>query len=111
MHVLVAAAREVHQQDRLLRQAARQLGGMGERMRGFKRRDDAFAAAQLVKCAERFVVGHRDIFEPPPTQAITASGCRPASSCICGMHSSPITDWKSRTIIGYGCGPATVPMM
>ena len=24
---------------------------------------------------------------------------------------SPITDWKSRTIIGYGCGPATVPMM
>ena len=50
-------------------------------------------------------------FEPPPTHAITASGCRPASSCICAMHSSPITDWKSRTIIGYGCGPATVPMM
>ena len=50
-------------------------------------------------------------FEPPPTQAITASGCRPASSGICARHSSPITDWKSRTIIGYGCGPATVPMM
>src|SRR6266699_6676413 len=65
MHVLVAAAREVHQQDRLLRQAARQLGGMGERMRGFKSRDDAFATAQLVKCAERFVVGHRDIFGAP----------------------------------------------
>jgi hypothetical protein len=49
--------------------------------------------------------------EPPPTQAMTASGWRPASSCICTMLSSPITRWKSRTIIGYGCGPATVPMM
>ena len=39
-------------------------------------------------------------FEPPPTQAITASGWRPAISCICWMLSSPITDWKSRTIIG-----------
>jgi hypothetical protein len=26
-------------------------------------------------------------------------------------HSWPITLWKSRTIIGSGCGPATVPMM
>ena len=31
-------------------------------------------------------------FEPPPTQAITASGCRPACSSICTRHSSPITD-------------------
>ena len=49
--------------------------------------------------------------EPPPTQAITASGSRPAADGICVRHSRPITLWKSRTIIGYGCGPATVPMM
>ena len=49
--------------------------------------------------------------EPPPTQAMIASGCRPANSGICATHSRPITLWKSRTIIGYGCGPATVPMM
>ena len=48
---------------------------------------------------------------PPPTQAMTASGWRPAASGICVTHSRPITLWKSRTIIGYGCGPATVPMM
>ncbi len=50
-------------------------------------------------------------FDPPPTQAITASGWRPIISGICVRHSRPITVWKSRTIIGYGCGPATVPMM
>ena len=37
---------------------------------------------------------------PPPTQAITISGWRPANSGICTTHSSPITRWKSRTIIG-----------
>ena len=43
---------------------------------------------------------------PPPTQAITASGCCAAMPCaasisgICFRHSSPITLWKSRTIIG-----------
>ena len=42
---------------------------------------------------------------PPPTQAITTSGSRPAASGICVRHSRPITLWKSRTIIGYGCGP------
>jgi hypothetical protein len=45
---------------------------------------------------------------PPPTQAITASGCGPQGrrgpiiSGICTRHSSPITRWKSRTIVGYG---------
>ncbi len=38
---------------------------------------------------------------PPPTQASTASGCRPwVISGICARHSVPITLWKSRTIIG-----------
>ena len=49
---------------------------------------------------------------PPPTQAITASGWRPMHLWHLHVrHSSPITRWKSRTIVGYGCGPATVPMM
>ena len=46
---------------------------------------------------------------PPPTQATIASGSRPASSRICARASRPITDWNSRTISGYGCGPSTEP--
>ena len=38
--------------------------------------------------------------EPPPTQATSASGSRPSASMICARISSPITDWKSRTISG-----------
>ncbi len=49
--------------------------------------------------------------QPPPTQARIASGCRPTICGICTRSSLPTTELKSRTIIGYGCGPATVPMM
>jgi hypothetical protein len=48
-------------------------------------------------------------FEPPPTQAITASGSRPSSSRIWPRASLPMTRWNSRTISGKGWGPATVP--
>ncbi len=48
--------------------------------------------------------------EPPPTQAMTASGSRPAASSTCWRASTPMTRWKSRTIIGNGCGPITEPM-
>ena len=44
-------------------------------------------------------------FEPPPTQAMHASGSRPAWLEDLRAASSPITDWKSRTMVGYGCGP------
>ena len=47
--------------------------------------------------------------EPPPTQATTASGSRPVRSSTCARASSPMMRWKSRTIAGNGCGPATVP--
>lgn len=47
--------------------------------------------------------------EPPPTQATAASGRRPARSRIWRRASTPMTRWKSRTIAGKGCGPATVP--
>jgi hypothetical protein len=46
---------------------------------------------------------------PPPTQATTRSGSRPAASSSCTRASWPITDWNSRTINGYGCGPSTDP--
>jgi hypothetical protein len=46
-------------------------------------------------------------FEPPPTHATTA----PSFSRHCARHSRPIMLWKSRTIIGNGCGPTTEPMM
>ena len=49
-------------------------------------------------------------FDPPPTQAIAWSGSLPYFSSICRRASTPITLWKSRTIVGYGCGPATVPI-
>ena len=47
--------------------------------------------------------------EPPPTQATTRSGSRPVSVRDWARASSPITRWKSRTIIGYGCGPMAEP--
>jgi hypothetical protein len=49
-------------------------------------------------------------FEPPPTHATIASGRRPSAAWICSRASIPITRWKSRTIVGYGCGPITEPM-
>src|SRR3990170_3438962 len=44
-------------------------------------------------------------FEPPPTQATSTSGRRPRAARAWRRVSRPITAWKSRTIIGYGCGP------
>ena len=48
--------------------------------------------------------------EPPPMQAMSESGRRPSRSTIWLRTSVPMIDWKSRTIAGYGCGPAAVPM-
>ena len=48
-------------------------------------------------------------FEPPPTHASTASGNFPVNSRTCALASTPIILWKSRTIVGNGCGPASVP--
>ena len=48
--------------------------------------------------------------EPPPTQAQMASGwSMPYSLRSCSLASSPMIFWKSRTMVGNGCGPATVP--
>ena len=49
--------------------------------------------------------------EPPPTQAMTYIGQLPIGfqALLAGL--APMIDWKSRTIIGNGCGPTTLPMM
>ena len=49
--------------------------------------------------------------DPPPTQATSRSGNRPVALSAWARASSPITRWKSRTIIGYGCGPMAEPRM
>ncbi len=49
-------------------------------------------------------------FEPPPTQAIAASGSLLSASRICARASRPITACSSRTISGYGSGPTHEPM-
>ena len=50
-------------------------------------------------------------FDPPPTQATTVPGRAPVSVSICSRDSTPMTDWKSATISGYGAGPTAEPMM
>ena len=49
--------------------------------------------------------------EPPQTQATTATGRRPSTSCSCARVSRPMTAWKSRTMRGKGSGPTTEPIM
>ena len=49
-------------------------------------------------------------FEPPPTQATTASGSAPSASSSCSRASRPITACSSRTISGYGAGPTHEPI-
>ena len=48
-------------------------------------------------------------FEPPPTQATARSGSRPSARSSWTAASSPIRRWRSRTIVGYGCGPIAEP--
>jgi hypothetical protein len=62
--------------------------------------------------------GNRDVgikipiaFEPPPTQAITASGWRPHCSCICAIDFTTDDRLEVAHHHRIGCGPATVPMM
>ena len=62
MHVLVAAAGKIDEQDLVRFHARRDLGGVGERVARLERRNDAFEAAQIVERLERLVIGHRDVF-------------------------------------------------
>ena len=52
-----------------------------------------------------------DRVRAPADAGDDGSGSRPSCSRICARASSPMTRWKSRTIVGIGCGPTTEPMM
>src|SRR3546814_2110438 len=55
--ILVAAARQVAQDDRALRHVARQLDGLGDGVAGLERGEDAFGLCQQVERGQSLVVG------------------------------------------------------
>src|SRR5688572_23076543 len=59
MHVLVAAAGKIDQQDLVLPHARSDLGGVGQRVRRFERRHDALQPAQVVEGLQRLLVCDR----------------------------------------------------
>src|SRR5439155_24216200 len=61
IHILVAAAGEIHEHDRIARERWRKLRRVGKRMRGFERWNDSLDAAASVKCRECFFIGDRHI--------------------------------------------------
>ena len=79
------------------RRAARRRG----RCRGSPRRPPRRRRART-SASSRKPANMPIAFEPPPTQAITASGRRPSASSTCARASRPITACSSRTISGYG---------
>ena len=84
----------------------------GER-RGVTPRRDALARGLDADQLHARVVEERresaDRVRPPPTQATTASGSLPRAACSCARASSPITAWKSRTMLGTGAVPPRCP--
>ena len=52
---------------------------------------------------------HPDRVRPAADAGHSRSGSRPSAAVHWRPVSVPITAWKSRTIVGYGCGPAAVP--
>src|SRR6266853_3113047 len=64
VHILVAPSREIDQQDPVLWQRPRQLRGVGERVRGLERRNDALEAAQVVERGDGLSVVDGDVLSP-----------------------------------------------
>src|SRR6185437_6726491 len=61
VHVLVAAAGEVHEEDPVARHRGRDLHRIRDRVARFQRRDDALQAAERMEGLERLVVGDRHV--------------------------------------------------
>ena len=61
VHVLVAAARQVHQKVLVFGQRRRELRGVSQRVAGLQRRNDALDAAAVVERLERFFVGDTNV--------------------------------------------------
>src|ERR1700752_2653729 len=64
LHVLVAAARQVHEQDGISLERRRHLAGVSDAVSRFERRDDAFGARQFLERPERLLVGGVVILGP-----------------------------------------------
>ena len=62
MHILVATARKIDQQDFVLRQGRGELGRIGQGVGRLERRDDAFETAEIVEGLQGFGVGDPDVF-------------------------------------------------
>ena len=62
--VLVAAAGEIHQDDRIVRHGRRELGHVGQGVGAFEGRNDALCARAELERVERLVVGDADILGP-----------------------------------------------
>ena len=69
------------------------------------------ASTPTIRTRESLMNGQKRpmALEPPPTHATSRSGSRPVAFFDWARVSSPITRWKSRTIIGYGWGPMAEP--
>src|SRR5258708_11551290 len=65
MHVLVAAPREVHEQNLVAAHRGRELHGVGDRMARLERGNDSFEAAQRMEGFQRLVVRHRHVLRAP----------------------------------------------
>ena len=61
MHILVAATRQIDQDDFIFGQSCSKLGGIGQSMARLQCRDDAFDAAAMMECLDRLVIGNRHV--------------------------------------------------
>ena len=70
--------------------------------------------ANFFDMIEKGIMGRREQPVTPEMSATamivcTASGSFPSALRICWRASRLMTAWKSRTIVGNGCGPMTEP--
>ena len=73
-HVLVAAARQVDDDDRVLRELPGDREHVRDRMRGFERRQDALKPRELLKRLERFSVSGISEGKPKRLEMATLLG-------------------------------------
>src|SRR5260370_1309828 len=64
-NILVSAAGEIDHHQMIFRPLRRELRHLGDGMRRFERRNDAFQPRQQLKCGERLVVGRAEIGDAP----------------------------------------------
>ena len=70
-------------------------GGLGDRQADRRLPDEAREEPDRVRAAAD--AGEGEVRQPP------------LDAVSCAAASSPIRRWRSRTIVGYGCGPIALP--